>query len=263
MASWEKKVVVVAGGTSGLGLCIAKSFLEYGASVVVLARTQTGIDAAIANHANGRMAGLQLDIEDGECTKGVAKQIADAHGRIDAWVNAVGQSTRTRFDNANEYRLLMDRNFFTTVNGTLAAVPYLEQTRGHLVNIGSLAAMTAWPFLGPYVTAKHAVAGFTRQMRLEGPPGIHFLLVCPGPIRRDDAKTRYANAFDDVPEDALTPGAHAPLRGIDPNWLSRKIVRACETRKLEIIVPWHAKFLFAIANTSPWLGDQLLRRLSK
>jgi short-subunit dehydrogenase len=157
----------------------------------------------------------------------------------------------------------MERNFFTTMNGTLAAIPYLEQTRGHLVNIGSLAAKTAWPFVGPYVTAKHAVAGFTRQIRLEGPPGIHFLLVCPGPIRRDDAATRYANASQDVPDDALTPGARAPLRGIDPNWLARKIVRACETRKLELIVPWRAKLLFAIANTSPWLGDYILRRLSK
>jgi len=59
------------------------------------------------------------------------------------------------------------------------------------------------------------------------------------------------------------PGAGVKLKGIDPDFLAQKIVRQCERRKPELVIPWHAKLLFAITQLSPKFGDFLLRKSNR
>jgi short-subunit dehydrogenase len=107
------------------------------------------------------------------------------------------------------------------------------------------------------------VAAFSQQLRLElSEQGLHVLLVCPGPIRRDDAGIRYEQATGDVPESARRPGGGVKLKGIDPHWLARRILLACERRSPELVVPASARLLFAIAQLWPRLGDWAVRKMT-
>ncbi len=93
------------------------------------------------------------------------------------------------------------------------------KTRGHIVNIGSLAAKMASRYLGAYPASKFAVAAYTHQLRLElGPQGLHVLLVCPGPIARPDAGQRYSGEAGRPPGvRPERPGGGVRLKGIDPD----------------------------------------------
>ena len=137
-----------------------------------------------------------------------ANSLSDLVGRLDALVNAVGLSTRKLIKDTSlaDYREYMAVNFESAVRCSLACIDLLVEARGHLVNIGSLSSKTAWPFMAPYTTSKMALAGFTQQLRLEGPAELHVMLVCPGPIRRNDAGQRYQDQTDGLPDEAAKPG---------------------------------------------------------
>jgi len=156
----------------------------------------------------------------------------------------------------------MENNFFTAVRCSIAAMPHLEKSSGSIVNIGSLAAKTAWRNIAPYVTSKHALSGFAHQLRLESPDNVHCLFVCPGPIRRDDSRERYQEQAKGLDESAAAPGAGVKISGLDPDSLARKIVVAVEKRKSELVVPAKSRILFSILQLSPRLGDWLLRKFS-
>ena len=88
------------------------------------------------------------------------------------------------------------------------------------------------------------------------------LLVCPGPIARDDSGKRYDEQSSDLPAAAKQPGGGVKLKGIPPALLAAKILQACQRRRPELVVPGKAKILFAISQLSPAMGDWLLKRLT-
>ena len=162
-----------------------------------------------------------------------------------------------------QFRDLMELNLIALVRCTRAAAPHLLRSRGHVVNIGSLAAKSAARWVGAYPATKFAVAAYSQQLRLElGPQGLHVLLVCPGPIQRQDARLYPLEGLEDVPESARTPGAGVRVRTIPPQDLARAILRACQRRRPELVVPAKARLLFALAQLWPRLGDWIVRRKS-
>ena len=160
----------------------------------------------------------------------------------------------------DDFRDLFELNFMGTVRCTKQLLPMLLSSRGSVVNIGSLACKSAAPHMGAYPASKFPVAAYSQQLRLEYADRLHVLLVCPGPIRRDDAGQRYA--AENVPERALQPGGGVRLQGLDPDVLSRRILLACEKRKPELVVPARARLLFAIADLFPSLGDWIVRKMT-
>jgi short-subunit dehydrogenase len=182
-------------------------------------------------------------------------------GNLDVLVNCAGGSARgdVLSTTVEDFRRLMELNFFSLVECTRAALPHLLDNRGHLVNIGSLAAKSASRLMGGYAASKFAVAAYSQQLRLElAEHGLHVLLVCPGPIRRDEPRV-YAGS-EQLPESARQPGAGVKVGRIEPDWLAARILRACERREVEIVVPWKARVLFALSQVSPSCGDWLLKK---
>lgn len=276
MSSWESKVVVVTGGSSGLGIAIARQFGLAGASVVCLARDAdrlAGAQQRLKEESGVNVRTVVADVtSDQSVSEAIASIVAES-GRIDCWVNSVGRSIRIKLADAtmDDYRSLLEINFLSAVRCSTSVLPLLKESGGSLVQIGSLAAKTAWPLVSPYATSKHALAAYHHQLRLEGPLEVHYLFVCPGPIRRDDEEGRYTNSTTSastgdgkrLPDSAAKPGAGVKLRGIDPDVLAARIVKACQRRSLEIVTPLKARLAFAIAQLSPAAGDWLLRKFSR
>jgi hypothetical protein len=84
------------------------------------------------------------------------------------------------------------------------------------------------------------------------------LLVCPGPIARKDIDDRYQQQVEGLPASARLPGGGARLKQLCPDRLAVKVMKACQGRKAELIIPWHARLLTVIAHISPRLGDRVL-----
>src|SRR5207245_29110 len=96
------------------------------------------------------------------------------------------------------------------VRCTRAAMPHLLASKGHLVNIGSLAGKTGARYMGAYSATKFAVSGYSQQLRAElGPQGLHVLLVSPGPIARDEPRQYSAEKLQSLPPGASKPGGGA------------------------------------------------------
>lgn len=260
-SDWQDKVVIVTGGSAGLGLAISERFASEGANVVMLARNETKLRQASVENAQ-ELNWLVADVSDQASLQAAVEQIKEQFGRIDVWINNVGMSTRAQLESCplSTYQDLMEANLYSAIRCSQIALPLLQQTSGSIVNIGSLAAKTGWPHVAPYVTAKHALAGFSHQLRLEGPKNVHCLFVCCGPIRRADAGNRYDDQAEGMNDSARKPGAGVKLKGIDPHVLARKIVLATRKRKPELIVPFYVRFLFVLQQLSPRLGDWILRR---
>ena len=255
-------MVVVTGGSEGLGLAIVNQFSDSGATVVSVARNQAKNEAAMSDT---NTQAFQGDVTDDESVKNVVARIIAEFGRIDVWVNNVGKSTRANVMevNVDEYRDFMEMNFYSAVRCWNACKSHLESSSGSLVNIGSLASKTGWPLMAPYSTSKHALSAFSHQLRLEAPKNIHVLHFCPGPIQRSDSGRRYDELSEGLSEQAKTAGAGAPVKRLPPDKVAKAIVVACEKRKGEVVMPWKARILFAVSQLSTSLGDKLLRRSVK
>jgi short-subunit dehydrogenase len=267
MQYWTNKVALVTGASSGLGLHIATALASDGASVVLAARDAARLDAASAALAQpGRkILAIAADVTKQEQVDWLVERTITEFGRLNVLVNCVGVSSRgTAIDTTpEEFARLLDINLLTAVRCTRAAVSHLLKSRGHLVNIGSLSGKTATRYLGAYPASKFALTAYTHQLRLElGAEGLHVLLVLPGPIARDDAGVRYAREAADLPASARQPGGGVRLKGIDPAKLAARILRACERRRPELVVPARARLLFTLQQVSPRLGDWLLRRMT-
>ncbi len=264
MSYWRDKACVVTGGSAGLGYSIAHALVREGARVMITARGQEQLDKAAAElgGAGGQVAAVPADVCWQEDVERLAATVSEQFGRLDFLCNCAGRSARSAIldTSPEDFQQLLDVNLLATVRVTRALAPLLMESRGHLVNIGSLASKVAPPFMGAYPASKFAVAAYTQQLRLElGERGLHVLLVCPGPIAREDSGQRYA-ASKDVPAETLKPGAGARLKLIQPDDLAVKILKACEGREAELVVPGKAKWLFALAQLSARFGDWYLRR---
>ncbi|MBN2475193.1 MAG: SDR family NAD(P)-dependent oxidoreductase [Pirellulales bacterium] len=265
MDFWREKVALVTGGSSGLGRVIAEAFAKAGASVAVVGLEADAVDRA-AREMDGHgwaVLGLHADITRQSDVDRLFRRVVDHFGRLDVLVNNAGRSMRGKLldTTPEQFQEYMELNLIAVVRCTRAAVPHLLKQRGHVVNIGSLAAKSSARFVGAYPATKHAVAAYSQQLRLElASEGLHTLLVCPGPIARKDPRLYPLEGLEDIPESARAPGAGVRVKGIPPEKLARAILRACERRQPEIVMPGKARLLFAISQLWPRLGDWLVLR---
>jgi uncharacterized protein len=262
---WQNKVVLVTGGSSGLGRIIADAFAAQQAKVVLVGLEPEAVEqAAVEMRAEGRdVLGIPANITQQPDVDRVFAQAVEHFGRLDVLVNNAGRSMRGKVldTTPEQFRDLLELNFIALVRCTRAAMPHLLKQRGHVVNIGSLAAKSAARWVGAYPASKFAVAAYSQQLRLElGPQGLHVLLVCPGPIERKNARLYPLEGLEDIPESARAPGAGVRVHQIPPDRLAHDILQACERRRPELVIPGKARLLFAISQLFPSLGDWIVRR---
>ncbi len=262
---WQNKVCVVTGASAGLGLAIARRLAAQGAKLVVVARNAQSLEqtAETLRAQGAEVLAVAADVTLQQEVDALAQQTLERFGHVDLLCNCAGRSVRGAVldTTPEDFQQLLDVNFLASVRTTRAFAASLLEQRGHVVQIGSLASKVAPRFMGAYPASKFALAAYAQQLRLElGPQGLHVLLACPGPIKRQEGATRYAEQSNDLPAEAQQPGAGAKLSGLDPEWLAEKILVACEKRQLELVVPWKVRVLLSLAQISPRLGDWLLLR---
>ncbi len=262
---WRDKVTLITGGSSGLGRVMAEQFAQRGARVVVVGLEPERVAAAEAQlrQDGHQVLGLAADITQQPEVERLFEKALARFGQLDVLVNNAGRSMRGRILDITpeQFCEMLELNFISAVRCTRAAVPHLLPRKGHIINIGSLAAKAASRWVGAYPASKFALAAYSQQLRLElGPKGLHVLLVCPGPVRRHGPRHYSLGELDELPEPARQPGAGVKLDAAHPERLVRAILRAAEKRKPELVYPRKARVFFALSQIWPALGDWLLLR---
>ena len=181
----ENKIVVVTGGTSGIGLGIAKKLSQAGATVVIIARDEVK-GKAIQSQVNGSFF-LAADVTNEETVKETVVKIIANYKKIDVVVNAAGMDVShpdITSLSMETYAKLMDTNFKSIVLMTKYTIPYLKAMKGVMVNIASQFGMSFDPEVSIYCAAKAAAISFTKSMAKEyGKDGVRINAVCPGGVQ--------------------------------------------------------------------------------
>jgi short-subunit dehydrogenase len=260
---------LITGGSAGLGLAIAWACRRRGWGLTLVARDTGRLEraaealASLQHPNNAPIDTIAADVGSPNAAADAVLVALRRHGQLDFVCHAAGASTRGTIQGTPlaEFERLLTLNFLAAVELAQASAEALCASRGSLVLVGSLATRVAPAYLGAYPASKHPLAALAQQLRLEvGPRGMHTLLVCPGPLSRDDAGVRYKAAAADLPDSAAKPGGGAHVKAIDPNWLAERILAACDARRAELVVPRKARLLFALSALFPTWGDRLLRK---
>jgi NAD(P)-dependent dehydrogenase (short-subunit alcohol dehydrogenase family) len=168
----RNKVVVVSGGSAGIGRAIVREFADRGYDVAVLARGRAGIDGAVADvqRAGGRACGITCDVSALSDVQSAAAQVEQTLGEIDVWVNVAFVGALRFFWDTDDalYRQITEVTYYGQVNGTRVALDLMRpRNRGVIVQVGSALGYRGIPLQSAYCGAKHAVKGFTESVLAE------------------------------------------------------------------------------------------------
>ncbi|MDJ0943290.1 MAG: SDR family oxidoreductase [Kiloniellales bacterium] len=163
------RVVLVTGGSSGVGKATALRIAEAGATTIIIARDPQKLEATQQEAA---ARGLELityaaDLTDAEQCAALAQTLVEAHGGVDILVNNAGRSIRRSIENSydrmHDFERMMAINYFGAVRLTMALLPAMaKKRRGQVINISSIGVLTNAPRFSAYVASKSALEAWTR-----------------------------------------------------------------------------------------------------
>ncbi len=247
------KVVLVTGGSSGIGLAAATKFAEAGAITLICARDQAKLDEAV-KEIKGK-AGKDAHIHAFACDiadeAGCAELVAwctDNFGGVDFLINNAGRSIRraieSSYDRFHDFQRTMDLNYFGCLRVTMGLLPgMVAKHRGHVVNISSIGVLTNAPRFSAYVASKAALDAWTRCASSEfADTGVTFTTINMPLVRTPMiAPTKiYNNVPTLSPEEAADMIAQAciskPVRIATRLGISGEMLHAAAPRIAQIVM---------------------------
>ena len=263
------QVVLITGGSRGLGLALAREFAQEGCRLILAARDAQ--ELAHARHdltqRGAEVLTVPCDVTDQEQVRSVVDQATQRFGHVDIVVNNAGiiqvgpMSTTT----VEDFAQALDVMFWGTLYPTLAVLPQMRARRsGRIVNITSIGGMVSVPHLLPYTCAKFAAVGLSEGLRAElGQEGIHVTTVVPGLMRTGS----YVQArFQGQQEREFTwfaLGSTLPLISMSAERAARQIVQATKRGTAECILSLPANVLGRVHGLCPGTTTNLLSLVNR
>ena len=246
----SEQVVVVAGGSYGLGRAIAERAKQRGARVVIGARTREALEDAAVDLA------LETEVSDRAQVERLVAAAVERFGRIDTYVaNAMvtvyAEAHRLEDD---ELRRVFDVNFFGGVYGFWAALPHLRASRGTFVQIASALSYRGIPLQAAYCSTKAALRTFFESARVElqkERAGVDVSVVLPAAINTP----QFDRARQKI---GLQPQPVPPIYQPEP--FADAVLHCCEDPIRELPVGWGAQKLLWGQKLSPRAADLILLR---
>ncbi|MCR5886699.1 SDR family oxidoreductase [Hymenobacter sp. J193] len=252
------KVVLITGGTSGIGRACAVVFGRAGAKVVVTGRNEERLrETADELRSLGiEHRTVQADVgSEADSERAVAEAVA-AFGGLDVLLNNAGISMRAMFQDADldVIRQLMQTNFFGTVYTTKFALPYILEAKGSIVGVSSIAGYRGLPGRTGYSASKFAMQGFLEALRTELlPQGVHVLVACPGFTASNIRNVALAADGSQQGESPLDEGSIMSSEEV-----ARHLLRAVQQRRRDLVLTSQGKLTVWVNKLWPGLADKLV-----
>jgi 3-dehydrosphinganine reductase len=252
MKEINSSLVLITGGSSGIGLALAEQLFTQGASVVILARDQQRLDTAAAQINNQRrspsqkLGALSADVTNEPALREALTQLKTEYGLPDLVINCAGVARPGYAEKLEPhiFHWTMDINYFGTVNVCQTLLPDLiARGSGHIVNFSSLAGVIGVFGYTAYSGSKFAVRGYSEALRSEmKPKGILISVVYPPDT--DTPQLAWEDQFKPY-ETHVIAGSDHPLPA---DKVAAEVIKAIQKDKVNIIPGGEAKLLFFAAT---------------
>lgn len=261
------KVVVITGGSRGLGLAMARQFLRRGSTVVLVARSADELERAKAQLRADSVRTCVCDVRDQNQVSQTIAQIVQEFGAIDVLVNNAGTITVGPMDamRTEEYREALEVFFWGPFHTTQAVLPDMRRRRsGRIVNISSIGGKISVPHLLPYSVGKFALAGFSEGLRTElAKENVLVTTVFPGLMRTGSPRNAEFKGNSQAEYAWFLMSDATPGLSISADRAARQVVNACELGKSELVLSLPAKLAIKLHAVFPGLTIPVLSSVSQ
>lgn len=254
----KDKVVLITGGTSGIGKALAFAFGRAGASVVITGRNEENLQATgeALNAQHIENLALVADVSrEADCARMVSQTIS-RFGQLDILINNAGISMRALFQDVDlaVIRQVMDINFYGTVYATKYALPHILQTKGSVLGISSIAGYRGLPGRTGYSASKFAMHGFLETLRTEVlEKGVHVMIACPGFTASNIRNTALTAQGQVQGQSPLDEG-----KIMSAEEVADRILKATRQRKRDLVMTAQGKLTVFLNKWLPGLTDRLV-----
>ena len=258
MSNFTDKIVVITGGSDGIGKALVAQFLAFGAKVATCGRNENKLSLLASEFPSSNLFTAQVDVSKQEQSEAFIKQVVDNWGRIDVLINNAGISMRALVSEVSVQTLqnVMDINFWGTVYCTKAALPSIQQNKGVIVGVSSIAGYRGLPGRSGYSASKFALNGWLEALKTElYASGTHVMWVCPGFTTsniRNAALDKNAKAQGESPMDEGSM--------MSSEECANHIIHAIEKRKRSLVLTFTGKRTVLMNKYFPAWADKLVHQ---
>lgn len=254
----KDKVVIVTGGSSGIGKALAFQFGKAGSKVVITGRNEERLnDVGQALDKQGiKNLCLKLDVANEQDNHQLVKETIATFGKIDVLINNAGISMRALFEEIemDVFKKVMDINFYGTLYATKYCLPHILKSKGSIVGVSSINGYRGTPARSAYTASKYAMNGFFESLRTEVMHrGVHVLVACPG-----FTGTNIRNAA--LTADGSTQGESPRDEGkmMTAEQVADAILSAVKRRKRDLVLTTQGKLAVFLNKWMPGRMDKIV-----
>ncbi|MDP9053992.1 MAG: SDR family NAD(P)-dependent oxidoreductase [Acidobacteriota bacterium] len=258
------EVVLITGGSRGLGLAMASRFASRGCRLAICARDKEELERARMGLAasGAEVIAVGCDITKRSEVGQLIEEVTAHYGRIDILVTNAGQIQVGPIESVvvEDFEDAMNVMFWGTVYPTLALLPtFLERNSGRIVNITSIGGKVAVPHMLPYASAKFAATGFSEGLRNElSATGVKVTTIAPGLMRTGSYNAAHFKGDQEAEAAWFSLGASLPGFSMDADRAARQIVQAVQCGDTEKILTIAASLLAHVNGIAPSLTSAAL-----
>ncbi len=257
-AYFQNKTVVVTGGSDGIGRAMVEELLKAGAQVATCSRNGDKLYQLQVQNPGSKLFTMVADVSNETDCRNFINAVIRNFSTVDILVNNAGISMRAEFHEASldNIRKVIDINFWGVVYCTKYALPYIQQQKGDIIGVSSIAGYRGLPGRSGYSASKWALQGWMEALRTELlESGVNVMWVCPGFTSsniRNAALNKDAKAQGESPMDekAMMTSEECAVH----------ILNAIAKRKRTLVMTFQGKQTVFMNKFFPALADKLVRK---
>lgn len=261
--SMRDRVVLITGGSRGLGLVMARQLASEGAYLAICARDEEELARANEDlNWRTRVLALPCDVSNQSQVQDMVSAVEDHYGRIDVLINNAGviQVGPMEVMTLEDYEEAMKIHFWAALYTTLAVLPEMRRRReGRIVNISSIGGKISVPHLLPYSASKFALVGLSEGLRAElAKDGIVVTTVCPGLMRTGSPRNATFKGQHRAEYAWFAISDALPVTSMKAERAARQIITACKHGDVEVVLTIQAKLAALFHGVFPGLTADIL-----
>lgn len=267
--SFANKIVLITGGSRGLGLEIAREICNQSGNVALLARDPEELECAKADldKRGGEVLTIGCDLLDAVQIQSAVRQTIERFGRIDILINNAGiiEVGPLEHMDREDFERAMQLHFWAPYFMIMQVVPHMRANGGgRIVNISSIGGKIAVPHMAPYSASKFALTGFSDAIRAElARDKIFVTTVTPGMMRTGSQIHANFKGDHSAEYDWFELSTRLPFASISAERAARKIVAACRRGSPALMMPWTTYFIIAANAIFPNSIGYLMKIVNK